>query len=78
MALSSKTEEIIEKKDKKKYLPSAEELKAIKAQKLEDKEALRLKRIETIRKAINSQGVRLKTKAKGPNPLSVKKKKESD
>ena len=66
---------LFEKVDKKKYLPSEQEAKEIRAARKGDREENRQRSIERIRKAFQRLGVALKPKAKGPNPLSMKKKK---
>ena len=67
---------MIEKMDKKKYLPTQDEMKEIKEVKNEEKEKQRKEKIERIRRAAQLQGVMLKKRAKGPNPMSIKKKKK--
>lgn len=76
MRPSDTTLKIFEKLDKKKYLPTQEEMKQVKEVKIEEKEENRKKKIERIRKSINALGIQLKSRAKGPNPLSKKKKKD--
>lgn len=66
----------IEKIDKRKYLPTQDEMKEIKVAQKEEKEEERKAKIERIRRAAQLQGVMLKKRAKGPNPLSIKKKKK--
>lgn len=68
---------LFEKVDKKKYLPSQDEVKEIKAARKEEREENRKRMIERIRKSFQRLGVPLKPKAKGPNPLSMKKKKSA-
>jgi hypothetical protein len=65
---------LFEKVDKKKFLPSQQEAKEIKAARREEREENRQRSIERIRKAFSRLGIALKPKAKGPNPLSMKKK----
>jgi hypothetical protein len=66
---------LFEKVDKKKYLPTQEEMKEVRVAQKEDREENKKRTIERIRKSFQRLGVTLKSKAKGPNPLSMKKKK---
>lgn len=68
--------QLIEKDDKKKYLPTPEEMKLVKIAKKEELEEIRKERINKIRRAAELQGIQLKKRAKGPNPLSVLTKKK--
>ena len=74
MKPSEKMMKLIEKSDRKKYLPTQEEQKAIKVAKIEEREEIRKQRILKIKKAVASLGIQLKKRARGPNPLSVIKK----
>ena len=75
MKMSEQGLQMIEKIDKKKYLPTADELKEVHAMNKEVKEQQRKDQIERIRRAAQLLGERLKKRARGPNPLSVPKRK---
>lgn len=75
MKPSEQMEKLIAKKDKQKYLPTPEEMKAVKAVEKEEAEQERKERLLKIRRAAELQGIKLKKRAKGPNPLSVLRKK---
>lgn len=75
MKPSEQMEKLIAKKDKKKYLPTQEEMKAVKAANKEEAEELKKERILKIRRTAELLGIQLKKRAKGPNPLSVQTKK---
>ena len=77
MPMSNQAQALIQKADVKKYLPTDEEMKAIKEAKKEEREARRKQLIEKIRKETLSQGIRLKKRAKAPNPLAAKKKRSN-
>ena len=74
MKVSEQGLEMIQKLDKKKYLPTPEEMKEVKIVTKEMKEEERRQRIEKIRRAAQLLGEKLRKRAKGPNPLSVPKK----
>lgn len=75
MKPSEQMEKLIAKRDKKKYLPTQEEMKAVKVANKEEAEQLRKERIQKIRRTAELLGIQLKKRAKGPNPLAVQKKK---
>lgn len=75
MKPSEQMEKLIAKKDKKKYLPTQEEMKAVKVVEREESEKRRKESILRIRRAAELLGIQLKKRAKGPNPLSNLKKK---
>jgi U3 small nucleolar RNA-associated protein 23 len=72
--MSEEGTQMIEKLDKKKYLPTPDEMKAVQAVNKEVKEQERKDQIEKIRRAAQLLGEKLKKRARGPNPLSVPKK----
>lgn len=78
MKLSPKALQEIELNDKGKYLPSEGEMLKVKKLKKTIKEEKKQKIIEDMRRGAQINGVQLKKRAKGPNPLSVKKKKKPD
>lgn len=75
MKPSEKMEKLIEKLDRKKYMPTQEEMKAVKEVEKEEAEERKKQQIQKIRRAAELLGVQLKKRAKGPNPLSVLSKK---
>jgi len=74
MKTSEEFDKLISKKDKKKYLPTQEEMKAVRQVQKEEDEERRKERILQIRRNAELLGVQLKKRAKGPNPLAVQKK----
>lgn len=75
MKPSEKMEQLIAKRDKKKYLPTPEEMKAVNEVEKQEEEERKKEQIKRIRRAAELLGIQLKKRAKGPNPLSVMKKK---
>lgn len=75
MKPSEKMDQLVAKKDKKKYLPTPEEMKAVKELQKEEEEEEKKEAIRKIRRAADLMGIQLKKRAKGPNPLSVMGKK---
>ena len=76
MPLSDKAEKEIEKKEQKKYLPNEEEMKEVRAIQLEERKEQFREKLEQLKKESGMSGDKLKKRAKGPNPLSVLKKKK--
>ncbi|KAL4450494.1 hypothetical protein ABPG74_019392 [Tetrahymena malaccensis] len=73
---NKKCQKEIEKKKHNKYLPSEKELAVIKQVQKEQKEEQLKKYFQKIDKIKNEMNIRVKKPARGPNPLSVQKKKE--
>lgn len=78
MKPSDKMAELIENSANKKYMPTPEEMKEVKAANKEEYEKEKKERLLKIRRAAELQGIQLKKRAKGPNPLSVQKKKKME
>ena len=75
MKPSEQMDKLVAKKDKKKYLPTQEEMKAVKEANKEEAALLKKERIKKIRRTAELLGIQLKKRARGPNPLSVQRKK---
>ena len=76
LKMSDKSMALIGKKDLEKYVPNEEEMKKVIEARKEEREIERQKRIARIKKAREQSAVKLKKRAKAPNPLSCIKKKK--
>jgi U3 small nucleolar RNA-associated protein 23 len=71
---SEHSEKVVDKKDKRKFLPTKEEEKVIKPYKEKEIEEKKREEMQEVQRERNQAGVKLKKRAKAPNPLAVKRK----
>jgi hypothetical protein len=78
MKPSEKMLQLVKNSSANKYMPTPEEMQQVKAANKEEREQEKKEKILKIRRAAELQGVQLKKRAKGPNPLAIQKKKKKE